>query len=467
VIRPRHAVLSLIALALGGTFAALIPGTADTPPPPTIDELAMVDDTPATVPAAPMVRVGGHLSDLTMSDDGILTLAGRTERDGTAAQVPVTVWIDNEPAQPVVAESPAASAEDSAGPVAVDEAAAASEGEAGTAEEGAGAEGVDDEEAGSEPLEAQTNNVSAEEVPPAEREVPIVGAFKASVQLREGPQEVCAIAANDAGPDGLLGCEEVMFRAQLVDGRMIIADYGSGATPRLGIAGEGTPQEAAARVAQRAKDWEEITGIPTIPAFDYIQTVAQASAGSDGDYSAHTSTEDLDQYLAAIREVDGLLILDFQPGGGRFMKQVQKYEDYLRQPDVGLALDTEWRMPWGVPPATIIGYADASEINEVGEYLANIVAEDNLPQKPFVIHQFTRRMVRNRESIPARPELATIFHIDGHGGKMLKKGVYKSLLPSEEHYTGFKLFFDEDRGLMTPLEVRDELARIPAMVSYQ
>ncbi len=460
VIRPRHALLSLIALALGGTFAALIPGTADTPPPPPADELAMVDDSPATVPPAPMVRVGGHLSDITVSKDGILTLAGLTERDGSAAELPVTVWIDNEPAQPVVPEPAAPLPEDppdhtSAAPaVAEDEAGVDAEaGDAATAEAG--------------PPAAQANDANSEEDPPADREVPIAGAFKASVQLREGPQEVCAIAANDAGPDGLLGCEEVMFRAQLVDGRMIVADYGSGATPRLGVAGEGTPQEAAARVAQRAKDWEEITGIPTIPAFDYIQTVAQASAGSDGDYSAHTSTEDLDQYLAAIREVGGLLILDFQPGGGRFMKQVQKYEDYLRQPDVGLALDTEWRMPWGVAPATIIGYADASEINEVGEYLANIVAEDNLPQKPFVIHQFTRRMVRNRDAIPARPELATIFHIDGHGGKMLKKGVYKSLLPSEEHYTGFKLFFDEDRGLMTPLEVRDELARIPAMVSYQ
>ena len=149
------------------------------------------------------------------------------------------------------------------------------------------------------------------------------------------------------------------------------------------------------------------------------------------------------------------------------MKQIRQYEEYLRQPDVGLALDTEWRMPWGVAPATVIGYANASEINEVGEYLANIVAEDNLPQKAFVVHQFTRRMVRDRDSIAVRPELATIFHIDGHGTKTLKKGVYKSLLPSEEHYTGFKLFFDEDTGLMTPEEVVNDLARIPAMVSYQ
>jgi hypothetical protein len=454
VIRPRHALLSLAALGLGGTFAALIPGTADTPPPPPAEQLAMVDDSHATVPPAPMVRVGGHLSDMTVSTDGVLTLVGLTERDGTAAELPVTVWIDNEQAEPVATEPEATSAEELPDPSPSDEAAPA--------------DGPDLE---TDTTEAESSaaqiTAPAETAPSVDREVPIVGAFKASVQLREGPQEVCAIATNDAGPDGLLGCEQVMFRAQLVDGRMIIADYGSGATPRLGVAGEGTPQEAAARVAQRAKEWEDLTGIPTIPAFDYIQTVAQASAGSDGDYSAHTSREDLDQYLKAIREVGGLLILDFQPGGGHFMKQVQQYEDYLRQPDVGLALDTEWRMPWGVAPATIIGYANASEINEVGEYLANIVAEDNLPQKPFVIHQFTRRMVRNREAIPVRPELATIFHIDGHGGKTLKRGVYKSLLPDEKHYTGFKLFFDEDTGLMTPLEVRDDLARIPAMVSYQ
>jgi hypothetical protein len=418
----------------------------------------MTDEVPETIPPAPMVRVGGYLSGLDVSDDGVLTLAGQTERDGAAAELPVTVWIDNEPAQPLIPEEPGDPADDTGAEAdpsePVDPIPDVSAGEPGVPEPSAEASSTD-------------STATPDEPAPSDPEVPLIGNFKTSVQLREGPQEVCAIAANDAGPDGLLGCEEVTYRARLLEGRMIIADYGNGATARLGVAGEGTPTEAAARVARRAKEWEEITGIPTIPAFDYIQTVAQASPGSDGDYSAHTSREDLDEYLAAIREVGGLLILDFQPGGGRFMKQVQQYEDYLSQPDVGLALDTEWRMPWGVAPATIIGYADASEINEVGEYLATIVAENDLPQKPFVIHQFTRRMVRNRDAIPARPELATIFHIDGHGGKTLKKGVYKSLLPSEEHYTGFKLFFDEDTGLMTPLEVRDELARIPSMVSYQ
>ncbi|NNE95236.1 MAG: hypothetical protein HKN24_04335 [Acidimicrobiales bacterium] len=440
MIGPRRVLLALAAIGLGGSATALLPEPADTPTSEAADRLAMVDldeKLPAPVPPAPVARVTGHLNNLDVSADGILTLSGLTERDGSPADVPISVWIDNAPAD-VFEPEPAAATDIEPGQ-----------------------EEPDDS---GEPADTAPPELSTE---PAEAEVEIAGAFKAAVKLREGPQEVCAIADNDAGPDGLLGCEEVMYRAPLLEGRMIVADYGSGATPRLGIAGEGTPQEAAARVAARANEWEEITGIPTIPAFDYIQTVAQASPGSDGDYSAHTSREDLEEYLAAIREVDGMLILDFQPGGGRFMKQVSQYEEYLIQPDVGLALDTEWRMPWGVAPATIIGYADASEINEVGEYLAGLVAEHNLPQKPFVVHQFTRRMVRNREAIEVRPELATIFHIDGHGGKTLKKGVYKSLLPREEHYTGFKLFFDEDTGLMTPLEVRDELARIPSMVSYQ
>lgn len=441
-IRPRHAILGLAVLGLGAGIALTIPGIADTPTDDAVPTppaaLAMVEETIEPAPPAPERQtVSGFLSELNLAENGLLTLAGITKLDGSPTDLPISIWIDNRPAPST--DAPVVEASVASEPTT----------EAPTTTETT--------------TEAPTTEAPAQPSAP----VPAPGEFKTSVQLTEGPQEVCAIAGNDAGPDALLGCEQVMFRANLVDGKIIVSDYGSGATPRLGIAGEGTPMEAAERVAARAREWEEKTGLPTIPAFDYIQTVAQASPGSDGDYSAHTSREDLDEYLEAIRSVDGLLILDFQPGGGHFMKQIQQYEEYLRQPDVGLALDTEWRMPWGVAPATVIGYANASEINEVGEYLANIVAEDNLPQKPFVIHQFTKRMVRNREDIVVRPELATIFHIDGHGTKTLKKGVYQSLLPQEEHYTGFKLFFDEDTGLMTPEEVVNDLARVPAMVSYQ
>ncbi len=424
--RPRLLLLVAATVGLGGGLGVLLPETADTPNPDgALANAAAPEPIQEHVPPPTSVHVSGIVTDVRVSDDGILTVAGKTQRNGSAENVAVSFWIDRQPVR-TLAEPPSAP--------------------------------------------PQIEPGSTTEAVPTETSAPPVqeaGRFTKAVQLEEGPQEVCAIAVNDAGPDAVMGCENVMYRAQLVDGKMIIADYGSGATPRLGIAGEGTPLEAAQRVAARAKEWEEATGIPTIPAFDYIQTVAQASPGSDGDYSAHTSKEDLDTYLAAIRSVDGLLILDFQPGGGHFMKQIVQYEDYLRQPDVGLALDTEWRMPWGVAPATIIGYATAGEINEVGEYLATIVAEGNLPQKPFVIHQFRSKMVRDRATIVDRPELATIFHIDGHGTKQLKRTVYRQLLPSEEFYTGFKLFFDEDTGLMTPLEVRDDLARIPAMVSYQ
>jgi hypothetical protein len=436
--RSRLLLLVAAAAGLGGALAAAWPGTADAPGGPDavpVKQLASTDVGSTELPPAPEpIAVAGAVTDLSLDSSGVLTISGVTESEGVPADVPIAVWIDREPARtsqpvahPVTTTATSAPAESDTTPL-----------------PGVAAEGT-----------------------PQTVEPKLPGRFTRTVQLREGPQDVCTIALNQTGPDEVLACDRVMYRAELLDVKMIVADYGNGATPRLGIAGEGTPTEAAARVAARAEEWEEATGIPTIPAFDYIQTVAQASSGSDGDYSAHTSREDLDTYLAAIREVGGMLILDFQPGGGRFLDQVVQYEDYLIQPDVGLALDTEWRMPWGVPPATIIGYADASEINEVGEYLAGLVTDNDLPQKPFVVHQFTRRMIRNRDQIVNRPELATIFHIDGHGTRQLKKGVYKSLLPSEDFHTGFKLFFDEDTGLMTPLEVRDDLARTPAMVSYQ
>ena len=161
----------------------------------------------------------------------------------------------------------------------------------------------------------------------------------------------------DVGPDAVLGCDTFHYREDRFTGKIIVSDYGSGATPALGVAGEGTAQEAAARVAARAKRWADETGFETIPAFDYIQTVAQRSPGPDGNFSAHTSMEELWEYLEAIREVGGLLIVDIQPGGSTFMSQVKVYEEILKEPDVGLALDTEWRMPWGVVPGVeIIGH---------------------------------------------------------------------------------------------------------------
>src|ERR671929_20630 len=60
-------------------------------------------------------------------------------------------------------------------------------------------------------------------------------------------------------------------------------------------------------------------------------------------------------------------------GRSPFMREVRSYARWLREPDVGLALDPEWSMAPGQVPGTVIGSTDAAIVNRVQAYLAQIV----------------------------------------------------------------------------------------------
>jgi len=115
----------------------------------------------------------------------------------------------------------------------------------------------------------------------------------------------------------------------------------------------------------------------------------------------------------------------------------------------------------------VIGSMDAEVVNEVSAYLARIVRLHDLPQKLLIVHQFTDEMVTNRDQLATRPEVAMVMNMDGFGTPPLKKGVYDRLSQPTRRgsdtlggpYNGFKLFFREDTGLMSP---RDVLALRPA-----
>jgi hypothetical protein len=245
----------------------------------------------------------------------------------------------------------------------------------------------------------------------------------------------------------------------------VVAHYGNSATGALGILGETPPEQAAARVEAAAAPFAQ-PGRPVLPAFELIVSVAQASPGPDGDHSAPTDVAMVRRWLDAAREARMLLVLDVQPGLTPFPQEVRRYEELLREPDVGLALDSEWRMPPGGVPGKKIGTVDAAEINEVSTWLATIVKEGNLPEKLFVLHQFTFGMITNRPAVVDQPGLATVFHIDGFGGRQIKLQKYQALQATPPFANGLKLFHDEDTNMFAPPDV---LAMTPApdLITYQ
>ncbi|MCE2532222.1 MAG: hypothetical protein J4F44_07145, partial [Acidimicrobiia bacterium] len=178
--------------------------------------------------------------------------------------------------------------------------------------------------------------------------------------------------------------------------------------------GEQGPSEGVARLGSIVAG-DDADGFRVLPTFEIIVTVASAEPGPDGDYSRETALDVIRPWveIAAANEV--YVVLDLQPGRTDFLTQAKMYEEFLRLPHVGLALDPEWRLKPNQVHMVQIGTVDAAEINQVSEWLAGLVREEALPQKLLIVHQFHLSMITNRHRIETPPELAVLIHMDGHG----------------------------------------------------
>jgi hypothetical protein len=244
----------------------------------------------------------------------------------------------------------------------------------------------------------------------------------------------------------------------------VVAFYGEGYPGGIGLLPENDLDGAAARIDQQAAGYASY-GRPVLPAMELIATNAVRRPGPDGSYSLKLDDATVDRYLAAARRHKMLLVLDFQPGTDEFLPQVQRYEKYLSQPDVGIGLDPEWRTP-GSRPYAGTGHSSAAEINAVEHYLVGLARADKLPQKLFVVHQFTAQMVPDRQQVEVPKELAVVFHMDGVGGPGLKIGGYNALKMRPPFRNGFKVFPVLDKPPMTPAQVM-ALRPQPEVVTYQ
>lgn len=247
----------------------------------------------------------------------------------------------------------------------------------------------------------------------------------------------------------------------------VVAFYGAPGGGQLGVLGAGSPGHAAGAIERRARQWEGY-GLPVQPAMELIATVAQASPGPDGSYSAPVPLPEIRRYLDVAHQHRMLLVLDLQPGHASFLQQAEALRPLLLDPSVGLALDSEWKVGPGESPGDgLIGSSPAAPINAVGHYLSRLVRAHDLPDKLLVVHEFTDSMLPDRADIQTEPGIDTVFHADGFGTPAVKIGVYRHLdFPGRPFGAGFKLFFTEDSQLMTPVQVM-RLRPRPDVISYQ
>jgi hypothetical protein len=210
----------------------------------------------------------------------------------------------------------------------------------------------------------------------------------------------------------------------------VVAFYGAPQSRELGALGIGTPDQAARRLARQAKAYAKRTR-PVLPALELLADVANRDPGTDGMYRTR-----------------------------------QPPSVWLREPDVGLALDPEWHTP-GAVPGTVIGSVSAAKVNQVARHVAAIVRENDLPEKLFVVHQFTPNMIAGKATVVQPPGLAVTMNVDGFGDRPNKVAKYHQFThDGTRFHRGYKLFYEEDTGLMRPRSVL-ALQPPPDLIVYE
>jgi hypothetical protein len=249
----------------------------------------------------------------------------------------------------------------------------------------------------------------------------------------------------------------------------IVAFYGNPLSKRMGVLGELQADTMLARLERTATEWAAAdSGQKVLPALHLIATVAQGYPGPARKYRLQMPDSIIERVANWAETRGWVLILDIQPGLSSVEAELPYLIPFLKRPYVHLALDPEFAMKDGhLPGRDWMGNMDASEVNHAVDVLARIVDEQQLPPKMLVVHRFTYNMLKNASRIKRDPRVQVVIDMDGYGSPGSKMGAYRWFVVRHPvQYTGFKLFFKNDKPMLKPQEVL-ELYPKPMYIQYQ
>jgi hypothetical protein len=252
-------------------------------------------------------------------------------------------------------------------------------------------------------------------------------------------------------------------------GRRLVALYGHPGTPGLGALGQQDLAQSVTRARQMAALYRPLSPLPVVPTFELIATVAEAAPGPDGTYSHQTPVADLRPWVQQATAAGMYVVLDLQPGRASLLTQAQAYQSLLELPNVGLALDPEWKLQPGQRPLKQIGHVGISEVNGVVRWLAALTQRRRLPQKLLVLHQFQLQMIRDEPQLDtSHDDLAILIHMDGQGTPGEKEATWDVVTGAAPRgvFFGWKNFLVKDHPMLTPAQTMTNVPA-PVMISYQ
>jgi len=286
-----------------------------------------------------------------------------------------------------------------------------------------------------------------------------------AVKPKKNPFPLTAI---DSARWPVPGAPEPLPGAILPEHR-IVAFYGNPLSKRMGILGELDPDEMLRRLEETATEWAKADpDRKVLPALHLISVVAQGYPGPARKYRLQMPDTIIERVAGWAEQRGWLLFLDIQPGLSSVEAEIPHLIKYLSRPYIHLSLDPEFAMKDGKRPGTDwMGRMDASEVNHAIDVLAKVVEENDLPPKVLVVHRFTRNMLTNASKIRLDPRVQVVIDMDGYGPPGAKMGAYRWFVVRHPvQYTGWKLFYKNDKPMMTPEQVL-ELYPKPLYIQYQ
>ena len=249
----------------------------------------------------------------------------------------------------------------------------------------------------------------------------------------------------------------------------LVGFSGSPSSPAFGRLGVGDLDQRVSEIERLGRAYAH--GHRVMPVLELIAVIAQRKPGDDGRFRVRVGGDVIQSYLDAARRHGALLLLNIQPGRAHFLDEVKALAPWLREPDVGLALDPEWAVGPGQVPGRVFGHTTGREIDSVATFLQGICQRYRLPDKVLVVHQLAPQVIPDFRGLRPHPGVVVIKSVDGIGSPAEKTSTWNRLvarLPAVLH-PGFKLFFAEDRRsgpLMSPAQVL-ALHPTPEYVLYE
>jgi hypothetical protein len=249
----------------------------------------------------------------------------------------------------------------------------------------------------------------------------------------------------------------------------LVALYGSPQYAALGALGQQPMDATITRVQQLAVQYQPYSTEHILPTLEIIASVASAYPTDNGDYSQETAISTLEPWVDAAQKAGVYMVFDLQPGRTDFLTQAKEFEPLLLRPNVGLALDPEWRLGPAQVPVVQIGTVGINEVNQTAAWLARVTTQHHLPQKLFVLHQFRLDMIQNRDQLNmTHPQLAYVIQMDGNGTQPMKRQTWQTVTanaPAGVQF-GWKNFYKVDQPMLDPAGTM-AITPKPWYISYQ